>query len=357
VACRHEIRKKGCGRISPTRPWAACPACRRKGTDGIITSAEFILYRAYEKKMTFCLEFFGEDMDEASRVIVEISEEFVNHGEEALMALEHFDEEYIRAINYKFKAARSEHPKAVLLIDMVGHTTEQVLRGKELLAPARPLHQHRAVCRQDADEASRFWRDRKRLGAIAARTNAFKLNEDIVLPLPALAEFARFVDDYNIEEDIYTPAEPSTEIMTYLKLPNRSRTRTGSRPKSPRPTNCAGYPGQAGACGPRKRSATKHLKKLAADLLELFRGYGEGQRHHRSHPGEVRQRRIVIATHMHAGDGNVHVNIPVFSNDRAMMQRAEKTAEDVMAKAVALGGVVSGEHGIGITKMKFLDRS
>ena len=60
---------------------------------------------------------------------------------------------------------------------------------------------------------------------------------------------------------------------------------------------------------------------------------------------------------MHAGDGNIHVNIPVFSNDRAMMKRAEKTAEDIMAKAVELGGVVSGEHGIGITKMKFLEKS
>jgi hypothetical protein len=62
--------------------------------------------------MTFCLEFYGKDMDEASRVIVEISRGVqVNHGEEALMALEHFDEEYIRAIKYKFKAARSEHPE------------------------------------------------------------------------------------------------------------------------------------------------------------------------------------------------------------------------------------------------------
>ena len=60
---------------------------------------------------------------------------------------------------------------------------------------------------------------------------------------------------------------------------------------------------------------------------------------------------------MHAGDGNIHVNIPVFSNDREMMHRAEKTAEDVMTKAVELGGVVSGEHGIGITKMKFLEKA
>ena len=60
---------------------------------------------------------------------------------------------------------------------------------------------------------------------------------------------------------------------------------------------------------------------------------------------------------MHAGDGNIHVNIPVFSNDRQMMRRAEKTANDVMQKAVELGGAVSGEHGIGITKMRFLEEN
>ena len=69
---------------------------------------------------------------------------------------------------------------------------------------------------------------------------------------------------------------------------------------------------------------------------------------------EERGRLIVIATHMHAGDGNVHVNIPVFSNDREMMKRAMAVADTVMEHAVALGGVVSGEHGIGITKLKHL---
>lgn len=63
-----------------------------------------------------------------------------------------------------------------------------------------------------------------------------------------------------------------------------------------------------------------HLKTLAADLLELFRGYPRISGNIQRIVEDVRQRRIIIATHMHAGDGNVHVNIPVFSNDRAMMQ-------------------------------------
>jgi FAD/FMN-containing dehydrogenase len=58
---------------------------------------------------------------------------------------------------------------------------------------------------------------------------------------------------------------------------------------------------------------------------------------------------------MHAGDGNVHVNVPVLSNDKPMLDRADQRIDEVMAKVIALGGVVSGEHGIGITKLKYLE--
>ena len=70
---------------------------------------------------------------------------------------------------------------------------------------------------------------------------------------------------------------------------------------------------------------------------------------------EVRDRRIVLATHMHAGDGNVHVNVPVLSNDRPMLERTDQVIDRVMEKVISLGGVVSGEHGIGLTKLKYLE--
>ncbi len=70
---------------------------------------------------------------------------------------------------------------------------------------------------------------------------------------------------------------------------------------------------------------------------------------------EVRDRRIVLATHMHAGDGNVHVNVPVLSNDRPMLERTDHVIDRVMEKVISLGGVVSGEHGIGLTKLKYLE--
>ncbi|MCB1967132.1 MAG: 4Fe-4S dicluster domain-containing protein, partial [Candidatus Accumulibacter sp.] len=53
-------------------------------------------------------------------------------------------------------------------------------------------------------------------------------------------------------------------------------------------------------------------------------------------------------------DGNVHTNIPVNSDDYDMLQAAYAVVERIMALAQALDGVVSGEHGIGITKLEFL---
>ncbi len=353
----NEIRKKGLWKDITNKALGGLPGIQKEGTDGIITSAEFVLYKAYEKKVTFCLEFFGEDMDEASKVIVKISEEFVNKEEEALIALEHFDQEYIRAINYKFKAARSEHPKAVLLIDMVAHTNEQQQRGIQRLSDLlEPYVNTELFTARDQDEAMRFWRDRKRLGAIAARTNAFKLNEDIVLPLPALAKFARFVDEYNIEEDIHNKKHFIHITMEYLDSAEPIEDPDWLEAKLPKAYELCQETLEKLEL--RTLESIRHaayIKRLMEDLLELFRGYERVSANIEEIYDRAREKRIVIATHMHAGDGNVHVNIPVFSNDRQMMKRAEKTAEDVMAKAIALDGVVSGEHGIGITKMKFLD--
>ena len=354
-----DIRKKGLWKDITNKALLGLPGFQKEGTDGVITSGTFVLHREYEKKITFCLEFFGADMDEASRVIVEISEEFINEGQEALMALEHFDEEYIRAIKYKFKAARSSQPKAVLLIDMVGHTSEQVLRGKKRLERLlTPYKNTELFTAQDADEATRFWRDRKRLGAISARTNAFKLNEDIVLPLHGLAEFARFVDVYNIKEDIFNKEQVIRAIGNYLKNAEPIEDPDWLEAKIPKADElCSQTLAELSLRTVESIPHESSISKLMAELLELFSGYKMVSARIEAIHRELRAKRIIIATHMHAGDGNIHVNIPVFSNDRDMMKRAEKTAEDVMARAVELGGVVSGEHGIGITKMKFLEKN
>jgi len=65
--------------------------------------------------------------------------------------------------------------------------------------------------------------------------------------------------------------------------------------------------------------------------------------------------RVFVALHMHAGDGNVHTNIPVNSDDYQMLQRASDAVARIMRLARSLGGAISGEHGIGITKLEFLE--
>ena len=69
---------------------------------------------------------------------------------------------------------------------------------------------------------------------------------------------------------------------------------------------------------------------------------------------EVLRGRVFVALHMHAGDGNVHTNLPVNSDHYEMLQTAYKAVDRIMALAKSLGGVISGEHGIGITKLDYL---
>jgi Fe-S oxidoreductase len=70
---------------------------------------------------------------------------------------------------------------------------------------------------------------------------------------------------------------------------------------------------------------------------------------------EVLRGRVFVALHMHAGDGNVHTNIPVNSDNYEMLQQANAAVARIMKFARALGGVISGEHGIGLTKLEFLE--
>ncbi|HEY6106346.1 MAG TPA: FAD-binding and (Fe-S)-binding domain-containing protein, partial [Anaeromyxobacteraceae bacterium] len=275
-------------------------------------------------------------------------------GEEALSALEHFDDEYVRAIAYRTKAPRPETPKAVIVVDVVGHAPEQVERGVAAIRAilAGHVNTHLAVAR-DAAEARRFWADRKKLGAIARRTNAFKLNEDVVLPLASLAEFASFVDGMNVHEERHNQQEFSRRAETFLRAVP--------------PQEDGEWPGKVEAGLALCRRAAESLKaadekavrslqlgeQLRQDLQALVRGYARIAGGLEALWEEVRARRIVLATHMHAGDGNVHVNIPVLSNDRPMLRRAEAVVDRVFERVKALGGVVSGEHGIGVTKLRY----
>ena len=355
-----EIRKKGLWKDITNKALKGVPGLQKEGTDGLITSAEFILYPPYEASRTLCLEFFGQDMDEASKVILDLSHAFPfpDQGGETLLALEHFDEEYVMAIHYQVKSTRAETPKAVLIIDVAGHTDEQARRGVEKIRAVLERYPNSQFFEaRDKAEAARFWADRKKFGAIARRTNAFKINEDIVIPLEALAEFARFIDGVNVDEERYAQKQFLDRAAKLLSEPEAEEDDESFAAKAPLALGLLEQARQELAQADKKSLRNLGvITRFRQGLAELLRGFERFNAKLEKTHQEVRDRRIVLATHMHAGDGNVHVNLPVLSNDRPMLDRASAVVDIVMEKVVKLGGVVSGEHGIGVTKLKYLDQ-
>jgi glycolate oxidase len=64
--------------------------------------------------------------------------------------------------------------------------------------------------------------------------------------------------------------------------------------------------------------------------------------------------RLKIVNFGHAGDGNIHVNIMTDKSDEENYQRAEKAVKDVFEATLKLGGTISGEHGTGLTKSRYV---
>ncbi|MBW1718685.1 MAG: FAD-binding protein [Deltaproteobacteria bacterium] len=67
-----------------------------------------------------------------------------------------------------------------------------------------------------------------------------------------------------------------------------------------------------------------------------------------------RKNRITILSFGHAGDGNIHVNLLLDLSDREEKLRGEAAVMEVMKATLALGGTISGEHGVGLTKRPFI---
>ena len=63
---------------------------------------------------------------------------------------------------------------------------------------------------------------------------------------------------------------------------------------------------------------------------------------------------IPIVNFGHAGDGNIHVNIMIDKKIPGELEKAEKAIKEVFLGALALGGTMSGEHGIGIAKAPYI---
>jgi FAD/FMN-containing dehydrogenase/Fe-S oxidoreductase len=384
------FRKIGLGKDVTDKFLSGLPGIQKEGCDGLITSARFILHRLPAHTRTVCLEFFGTARD-ATPAIVEIKQYCDAHPDILLAGLEHLDARYVKAVGYATKSPRTTRPNMVLLIDVAsdkeataGEAASHIVR----IANARGGEGFIAV---SAEARRKVWLDRARTAAIAAHTNAFKINEDVVIPLPRLGDYTDGIERINIEQSISNKLKLLDALDEFFAapLPLLQDDETVADPAQvadkqaqaqalvatvrqrwsdylanldapfnpPADSPLAAHPLSVFSALRDKHVRVSWKREVRRELHQLFIGreytpvLEACDRIHK----EVLKSRLFIALHMHAGDGNVHTNIPVNSDDYAMLQAANTAVARIMALATELGGVISGEHGIGLTKLEFLD--
>jgi FAD/FMN-containing dehydrogenase/Fe-S oxidoreductase len=404
-----QFRKVGLGKDVTDKFLAGLPGVQKEGCDGLITAARWVVHRMPAHTRTVCLEFFGQARD-AIPSIVEIKsyldQSALKQGA-ILAGLEHLDERYLRAVGYATKSKRGGLPKMVLIGDIVGDDDAVIAAAcSEVVRMANGRHGEGFVA-VSADARKKFWLDRARTAAIARHTNAFKINEDVVIPLDRMGEYTDAIERINVElstrnklrlldalsvrlneplpvakldVDGVTRQEWLSErtsaalellsrvnarwdwVLTHLDQPLRDvqddlieQGLEALLPAVEQRLIAQPHAVLFDIVQDRtlriswKVEVLKHLEdlfvgtNLAPVLVEL-----------KAVHARVLKSRVFVALHMHAGDGNVHTNIPVNSDDYLMLQEANETVARIMQIARDLDGVISGEHGIGLTKYEFL---
>ncbi|OGB02978.1 MAG: FAD-linked oxidase [Burkholderiales bacterium RIFCSPLOWO2_12_FULL_64_99] len=407
------FRKEGLGKDVTDKFLAGLPGIQKEGCDGLITSARWVVHRMPKHVRTVCLEFFGNPK-EGVPSIVEIKdfmfEEMKQPGGAILAGLEHLDDRYLRAVGYATKSKRGTLPKMILVGDIVGDDEDRVARATSEVIRLANGRSGEGFVAVSAEARKKFWADRKRTAAIAKHTNAFKVNEDVVIPLPRMGEYTLGIERINIElslrnklalvdaldEFFQTGTQHIAGFMGKVEdaeeLPNEEalsekiatarahlatvRARWAFLSKHidtpiaevDEALVAHGYTQHRnGAYTPEAGDTVFNLlqtwtiragwkREIRDELAHEFNGgalrpiLDELKRIHK----EVLRGRVWVALHMHAGDGNVHTNIPVNSDNYEMLQTAHEAVGRIMKLARALDGVISGEHGIGITKLEFL---
>ena len=389
------FRKAGLGKDVTDKFLSGLPGVQKEGCDGIITSARFILHKMPRAVRTVCLEFFGQVRDSVP-AIVEIKN-YLDTSPAMLAGLEHLDERYLKAVGYATKARRSGRPKMILLADIVGDDEDGVARASSQVVRIANARGGEGFIAVSPEARKTFWLDRARTAAIAKHTNAFKINEDVVIPLERLGDYSDGVERINIECSIknklalldaldeylggelplyqYDEKVPAAELIgdrrersgtliarardrwQYL-LEQLDATLPGARTDIvPALTTLMHRDGTILTLLQDHSLRVSWKEEVRGELAAIFDGVAfrrivEGfDAVHR----QVLRGRVFVALHMHAGDGNVHTNIPVNSDDYNMLQEANRAVARIMRLAKSLGGVISGEHGIGITKLEFLE--
>ncbi|MDP2795199.1 MAG: DUF3683 domain-containing protein [Sulfurisoma sp.] len=389
------FRKVGLGKDVTDKFLSGLPGVQKEGCDGLITSAVWILHKMPPVARTVCLEFFGQVRD-AVPSIVEITEYLkARPGGAILAGLEHLDERYVKAVGYATKAKRHARPKMVLIGDIVGEDENAVMRATSEVVKIANSRGGEGFIAVSSDARKKFWLDRARTAAISRHTNAFKVNEDVVIPLARMGDYCDGIDRINIELSIANKLalcdalaeclagdlplhagdteldksellgdrrEQALELVAATRGKWQALLDGLDRPHSPMRQWHPLPPEKVGAGDTVFHRLQDHALRvswkteLKAPLEAIFDGnaYRPVVERIEGIHQEVLRGRVFVALHMHAGDGNVHTNIPVNSDNYAMLATANKAVARIMALARSLGGVISGEHGIGITKLEFL---
>ncbi len=382
------FRKAGLGKDVTDKFLGGLPGVQKEGCDGLITAARWIVHRMPKHIRTVCLEFFGQARD-AIPAITEITgflETAARDSSVRLAGLEHLDERYLRAVGYVTKSKRASLPKMVLLGDIVSDDEAAVGRAASEVVRIANARAGEGFIAAGADARKKFWLDRARTAAIARHTNAFKINEDVVIPLPRLGDYTDAIERINIELSIRNKLKLVAALEHYfhgvLKLGKTGDAELDTLARedilADRPEQVLALLAEVGARWRRmlenldapgekpgrrvfdelqdhsvrvswKRELREPIGRLlAGDAFAPIRA--ECDAIHK----RVLKGRVWAALHMHAGDGNVHTNLPVNSDDYEMLREANEAVARIMQIARDLGGVISGEHGIGITKLEFL---
>jgi FAD/FMN-containing dehydrogenase len=64
---------------------------------------------------------------------------------------------------------------------------------------------------------------------------------------------------------------------------------------------------------------------------------------------------VVVCNVFHAGDGNLHPNIAYSADDPDESERVHKAMIEIMRACIAAGGSITGEHGVGLDKMGYME--
>src|SRR6202035_1700839 len=120
---------------------------------------------------------------------------------------------------YATKSRRSGLPVMVLVGDLVGDNVDEVAAAASSVVRIANARGGEGFVAVSADARKRFWLDRARTAAIARHTNAFKINEDVVIPLERLGDYTDAIERINIELSIQNKLDLADELARYFSAP------------------------------------------------------------------------------------------------------------------------------------------